>query len=166
MPTNISLNDLIEGLAGAVIEAQDRIEQHQIANLLGYFDENQRPKSLVVRMPTINPNAVEGSEDLYRTPLLPLVSSNPIKIKEMEVSFDVDLSELKEKSLGESDDKGNKHGSKKNIFVDMAGGKSKTKGGSIHVVLRVDSSEPTEGAARLINHLAQVQGVYKTMKVD
>ena len=55
MASNIPLNDLIEALAGAVIEAQDNIEQHQISNLLGYFDSQNRPKSLVVRMPSIHP---------------------------------------------------------------------------------------------------------------
>jgi len=54
---------------------------------------------------------------------------------------------------------------KKSLFVDIAGGKQ-DKGGSIHVVLRVESSEPTDGAARLMNHLTQTQGVFKTFKVD
>jgi hypothetical protein len=31
------------------------------------------------------------------------------------------------------------------------------------VVLRVEGSEPTDGAARLINHLAQTQGVFRTV---
>ncbi|MHB1184404.1 MAG: DUF2589 domain-containing protein [Desulfobulbia bacterium] len=171
MASNIPLNDLIEALAGAVIEAQDNIEQHQISNLLGYFDSQNRPKSLVVRMPSIHPQAEEGSEDMYRAPLLPLVSSNMLKIKDVEITFDVDLGQLTEESAGQADkastedDRQEGEASKKNIFVDMAGGKQ-TKAGSIHVVLRVEGSEPTEGAARLINHLAQTQGVFKTFKVE
>jgi hypothetical protein len=169
MSTSIPLNDLIEALAGAVIEAQDRIEQHQISNLFGYFDDQRRPKSLVVRMPSINPNAEEGSEDLYRTPILPLVSTNLLKIKDVEVSFDVDLGEMKDKDINQTEsDKELKENEvrKKDIFIDMAGGRLKNKTGSIHVVLRVESSEPTEGSARLINHLAQIQGIYKTVKVE
>jgi hypothetical protein len=48
----------------------------------------------------------------------------------------------------------------------MAGGLTKNRRGSIHLVLRVEGSEPTDGKARLINHLAQTQGVFKTVKVE
>ncbi|MDR3641572.1 MAG: DUF2589 domain-containing protein [Humidesulfovibrio sp.] len=168
MASNIPLNDLIEALAGAVIEAQDNIEQHQISNLLGYFDSDNRPKSLVVRVPSIQAEAESGSEDLYRAPLLPLVSSNMLKIKDVEITFDVDLGQM---SDGPADPAAGGKGQpeaeapRKSIFVDMAGGKQ-SKAGSIHVVLRVESSEPTDGAARLINHLAQTQGVYRTFKSE
>lgn len=171
MASNIPLNDLIEALAGAVIEAQDNIEQHQISNLLGYFDSQNRPKSLVVRLPSTNPQAEEGSEDYYRAPLLPLVSTNLLKIKDVEITFDVDLGQFTEEPLVLKNKADTESGRqecetpKKNIFVDMAGA-GKNKGGNIHVVLRVEGSEPTDGAARLINHLAQTQGVFKTVKVD
>ncbi|MBU2537702.1 MAG: DUF2589 domain-containing protein [Proteobacteria bacterium] len=171
MASNIPLNDLIEALAGAVIEAQDNIEQHQISNLLGYFDSQNRPKSLVVRMPSIHPQAEEGSEDMYRAPLLPLVSSNMLKIKDVEITFDVDLGQFTEEPAIQTD-KANtddvrqeNDAQKKNIFVDIGGGKQ-SKAGSIHVILRVEGSEPTEGAARLMNHLTQTQGVFKTFKVE
>lgn len=170
MASNIPLNDLIEGLAGAVIEAQDKIEQHQICNLLGYFDSQNRPKSLVVRLPSVNPEAEQGSEDYYRAPLLPLVSTNMLKIKDVEITFDVDLGQLTEEAV-EAADKASTEDqrqelatTKKSISVDMGGGKN--KGGSIHVVLRVEGSEPTDGAARLMNHLAQTQGVFKTVTVE
>jgi len=166
MASNIPLNDLIEALAGAVIEAQDNIEQHQISNLLGYFDSDNRPKSLVVRVPSIQPQAEEGAEDLYRAPLLPLVSSNMLKIKDVEITFDVDLGQLTDGPSGAAEGKGQEsEAPRKSIFVDMAGGKQ-DKAGSIHVVLRVESAEPTDGASRLINHLAQTQGVYRTFKSD
>ncbi len=172
MASNIPLNDLIEALAGAVIEAQDHIEQHQISNLLGYFDSNNRPRSLVVRLPSINPQAGEGSEDLYRAPLLPLVSTNLLKIRDVEITFDVDLGQLTEEPAGEVAKAGAEEGPleseapRKNILVDMAGGLARKKGGNIHVVLRVEGAEPTDGVARLMNHLAQTQGVFKTIKAD
>lgn len=172
MASTIPLNDLIEALAGAVIEAQDNIEQHQISNLLGYFDGQNRPKSLVVRMPSTNPHAEEGAEDFYRAPLLPLVSTNLLKIKDVEITFDVDLGQFSEKPAEQAVKADSEEWQqerdipKKNIFVDVVGGQHKNKAGSIHVVLRVEGSEPTDGAARLMNHLAQTQGVFKTVKVD
>lgn len=172
MSSNIPLNDLIEALAGAVIEAQDKIEQHQIANLRGYFDDQYRPESLLVRVPSINPHAEQGSEDYYRAPLLSLVSTNLLKIKDVEITFDVDLGQLRHEpplpNIRVDKDNVEKKENvkpKKNIFVDMAGGWLKSKGGSVHVVLRVEGSEPTDGAARLINHLTQTQGVIDTFKV-
>lgn len=165
MASNIRLNDLIEALAGAVIEAQDCIERHQLSNLLEYFDKNKRPKCIEMRLPSIQPMAKAGAEDFYRAPLLPLVSSNPLKIKDVEVTFDVDLGQLTEGAAGEArkaipgledDDT-----PRKNILVDMAVG-AQNKGGSIHVVLRVEGAEPTDGAARLMNHLTQTQGVFHT----
>jgi len=169
MASNIQLNDLIEALAGAVIEAQDSIERHQLSNLMGYFDKNNRPRNLEVRLPSIQPKAEEGAEDFYRAPLLPLVSSNMLKIKDVEVTFDVDLGQLTEKP-DEDARKAipgweEKDKPSKSLCVDMAVGKE-DKGGSIHVVLRVESSEPTDGVTRLMNRLTQTQGVYNTIKVD
>jgi hypothetical protein len=170
MAAQTSLNDLIEALAGAVIEAQDRIERHQIANLKSYFDGNDRPVSFIVKLPSIHPQAGEDYEDYYRAPLLPLVSTNLLKIKDVEVSFDAELGELHEASeqdaLKEGAGQPAERGLRKNIYVDTTSARGKPTGGSVHVVLRVEGSEPTDGAARLINHLTQVQGVFKTVKVE
>jgi hypothetical protein len=37
---------------------------------------------------------------------------------------------------------------------------------TVHVVLRVEGSEPTGGISRLTNHLMQTQGAFKTVKND
>ncbi|MFP4462126.1 MAG: DUF2589 domain-containing protein, partial [Thermotogota bacterium] len=89
MSTNSTLHDLIEALAGSVIEAQDRIEKHQYSNIKRYFDDNGRPRSFEIRLPSIDPNAKPNDEDCYRVPILPLVPLNPLKIKDIELSFDV-----------------------------------------------------------------------------
>lgn len=165
MPT-IPLDDLIEALAGAIIDAQDQIEQHQLSNLLNYFDDQQRPKSLMIRLPSMHPDAGEDSEDLYRAPLLPLVSPNQLKIKDVELTFDVDLGNLSETPVDVGSESGDTSGVRKNILVDLGGVKSKDKKGSIHIVLRVEGVEATDGASRLISHLSQTQGVVNTIQVD
>lgn len=164
--TTIRLDDLIEALAGAIIDAQDQIEQHQLSNLLNYFDSQQRPKSLMIRLPSLHPEAGVDSEDMYRTPLLPLVSPNQLKIKDVELTFDVDLGTLSESQADGDRPSGDAPGKRKNILVDLAGGKSKEKKGSIHIVLRVEGVDPTDGASRLINHLSQTQGVVNTVQID
>lgn len=185
MAGQTSLNDLIEALAGAVIEAQDRIEQHQMANLGAYFDEHNRPKSVLIRLPSQHPQAGEYDEDLYRAPLLPLVSTNVLRIKDVEISFDAELGDLSEDvSSAPSPDSpaapaqpaetGAADGGwlakpppgRSRIGIDTSASASSRKQSSVHVVLRVEGTEPTDGAARLINHLAQTQGVFKTVKAE
>ena len=178
---NIALEDLIEALAGAVIEAQDAIEKHQISNLASYFSpvnsaDNPadpsgpfRPKRIVLRVPSLRPDAGENEEDEYQAPLLSLVSTNQLKIKDVEISFDVDMGILTEGDAGAKPPEGGSAGNpaaRKSVSVDMGGGLLKRKGGNIHVVLRVEGGEPTEGAARLINHLNQTQGVFRKVDVD
>ncbi|MBD4046715.1 DUF2589 domain-containing protein [Xanthomonas citri] len=171
----ISLNDLIEALAGAVIDAQDRIEQHQMANLGAFFDEDNRPRSVLIRLPSQHPEAGENDEDLYRAPLLPLVSSNVLRIKDVEISFDAQLGELSE--LGEAvvpdalavpavveDWHPKPPALPGQIGIDLGSNAKNARNSAVHVVLRVEGSEPTEGVARLINRLAQSQGVFKTVK--
>lgn len=171
MANPVSLNDLIEALAGAVIDAQDRIEQHQLSNLSNYFDEQNRPKSVLIRLPSQHPNAAEGDEDLYRAPLLPLVPSNMLKIKDVEISFDVDLGaiadELGPSAASEPAPKGSSWAEEmanlsKRVSVHTRAGVMGRRGGLLHVVMRVEGSEPSDGVSRLLNHLAQTQGVIKT----
>jgi hypothetical protein len=175
MAAQISLNELIEALAGAVIEAQDRIEKHQIDNLRTYFDpKTLRPHVLNVRLPSMHPQAEEGAEEMYRAPVLGLVPATLLKIKDVEISFDVDLIELAEQGPQPAAEPGpgepqpaepaagtapRAPGPIKNVRVDLRAGFLRRRAGAVHVVLRVEASEPTEGVARLINHLVQTQGV-------
>lgn len=170
MAAQTSLNTLIEAIAGAVVDAQDRIEQHQMSHLSDFFDEDNRPKSVVIRMPSMHPDAGEDDEDLYRAPILPLVSTNVLRIKDVEITFDADIGPLIEGDTPDDDStsqpgwKGKPASSRPHLRVDPAAGGKEGKGGSVHVMIRVEGSEPTDGAARLMNHLSQTQGVFKTFK--
>lgn len=177
MPTQTPLPGLIEAMAGAVIDAQDRIEKRQLANLGDYFDDDNRPKSIVMRMPSMQPGATQSDEDLYRAPLLPLVSSNFLRIKDVEISFDADLGSLvhgAEETASEDAPNKGKRGWRRGgeptktpqVQVDTTIKAGRSKAGSVHVVLRVEGSEPTEGAARLMNHLTQTQGVFRTFRYE
>ncbi len=173
MAYQLSLNELVEALAGAIIEAQDRIEQHQISNLARYFDRDGRPESLNVRLPSLHPQAETGDEETYRAPYLALVSTHLLKIKDVELSFDVDLVEIGEAApdggsappAAPAPAKGSiqaaqaRRAPTRNVQVDLRAGFLRRRAGSVHVLLRVEGSEPAEGAARLVNHLVQTQGV-------
>ena len=159
MARQVSLNDLIEALANAVIEAQDRIEQHQISNIRRYFDSDNRPVSVHLRIPSLDPKAEEGAETHYRVPLLALVSNNPLKIKDVEISFDADISEFSELEK-EEEPKDTKEWQGKSdgkaVKVDMGSGLLGKGKKTAHVVMRVEGGEPTEGMARLIHELLKL----------
>lgn len=157
MSSSIPLKDLIESLAGAVIEAQDKVEQHQLESLAKFFDRDKRPKSMVMRVPSIRPDAGENEYDLYRAPLLPLVSMNQLKIKDVQISFDADIGQM----IGGETDENGKQESDKTVTINFSGNKSEKSSGSIKISMKVEGSEPTDGAARLMNHLSQTQGVFR-----
>jgi hypothetical protein len=176
MSTQTPLPGLIEAMASAVIDAQDRIEKRQLASIGDYFDEDNRPKSIVIRMPSMHPDANDGDEDLYRAPLLPLVSTNFLRVKDVEISFDADLGSLVEEPDDDPPEAGplkkprpwgrRRDGKSPVVQVDTSIRGGKGKSGSVHVVVRVEGIDPTDGAARLMNHLAQTQGVFRTFGRD
>jgi len=156
MPVRVSLNDLIESIANAVIDAQDRIEQHQVDNIKSYFDEDNRPVSVHLRVPSSDPDAEEGAEEHLRVPLLALTSNNPLRIKEVEISFDADITEFEVADKGEGNLETKEWGGKltgKAVKVDMRSGLLRKDKKTAHVVLKVEGGEPTEGMARLIHEL-------------
>ena len=53
MSGTMTFHSLIEALAGAVIEAQDSIEMHQLSNLRDFFDEDNRPRSVTIVGPSM-----------------------------------------------------------------------------------------------------------------
>lgn len=161
-----SLDNLIEGLAGAVVEAQNRIETHQIKNFLSFFDRDSRPKTIDITLPSLHPDK-KDQDSYYRVPLLPLVSSSLLRIKEVEISFDTDLigiSETDEESEGQGKPEklapGNEAPKKlKSINLDIrSGGAFRKKTGTAHVVMKVEGRDISEGMARLLDRLLQTQG--------
>ncbi len=166
-----SLDNLIEGLAGAVVEAQRRIETHQIDNFLSFFDEDRRPRKIDILVPSLHPESL-GEDVRYRVPLLPLVASSLLRIKEVEISFDTDLVGLSEVDNADNADADAEPRSSspldpdapaartlRSIDLDLrGGGVFRKKPGSVHVVMKVEGREISEGMARLVDRLIQVQG--------
>lgn len=175
MATSITLKDLLEALASAVIGAQDRIERHQIAALGSYFDSDNRPKSVLMRLPSLHPGAEEGDEDYYRAPLLALTPTNPLRIREVEIDFDVQLGEIgEEETTVPAEDEGDNETTngwrpgapRKTVQIDMRAPTKGTATSAVHVRVKVENTDITAGVAKLTNHLSQTQGVFKTVKVD
>lgn len=168
MATSITLRDLLEALAGAVIGAQDHIEEHQTASLGQYFDSDNRPQSVLIRLPSLHPGAKDGDEDYYRAPLLSLVPTNPLHIREVEIDFDVQLGEIGEEAVTPAASEQPSQAwqadePRKTVQIDTRVPQG-TQAGAVHVRVKVKSAESTAGMAKLVNHLSQTQGVFKTVK--
>jgi len=172
VPDGVTLHDLIEALANAVTEAQDKIERFQISNISRYFDENHRPVSVEVRVPSLSPYVEEGTEDILRIPLLALVGSVRLAIKDVEISMEIDLGDLTTVELptppaapaGQAGAPPTPPGApaagwgpqepRRAVIVDVRSPRVREHA-MAKVVLRVESQEPTEGLARLMLDLNQ-----------
>lgn len=173
---NLSLHHLIQSIAGAVAEAQDKIHRYQITAVRQYFDADNRPVSVDVRLPSMAPDAQDGDERLVRVPLLSLIGARLLAVKDMEISFDVGLggqpdpgrpapAKNTEKDTAKDADKDtgkDDAGGKPDVWptdthtplsVDMSASKNRDGGPMAHITLRVESQPPSEGMARLIHHL-------------
>jgi hypothetical protein len=172
----LSFSHLVEAISRSVAKAQDQVERHQIKNLLNYFDQNSRPHGIEFKVPSRRSGAEPGEEDLYTVPLLALVSINVLKIKDVEIKFSVDMGEMTEEPTAAPDSNApagvapDASPDEPDLHKKMAGFASAMKtlnvstttgrgGGKVRVSLRVTGSEPSEGAARLLDYLAQMQGV-------
>lgn len=173
MASKESLDNLIEGLAGAVVEAQQRIETHQIKNFLNFFTEHKRPKTINIKVPSLDPEKKDVDGDvkdaLYCVPLLPLVASSLLRIKEVEISFDTDLAGVTEQTEEHKNNDADEILEKENITLtstllksidlDLRGsGVFSKKTGSIHVVMKIEGRDISEGMARVVDRLIQTQG--------
>jgi len=171
---NLSLHHLIESIAGAVAAAQDKIQRYQISAVRQYFDADNRPVGVDVRLPSMAHDAKEGDERLVRVPLLSLVGARLLAVKDMEISFDVGLGAQEESvavpsPAGDqaaggqsgadlSGDDGQDAGAwptetHKPLSVDMGASRNRDGGPMAHITLRVESQPSSEGMARLIHHL-------------
>lgn len=168
---SFSLHHLIQSIAGAVAEAQDKIHRYQISAISQYFDADNRPVGVDVRLPSLAHDAEEGEERIVHVPLLSLIGMRPLAVKDMEISFDVGLGTPEHAKDAAAKDAA-KDGPGKDdearddtkdddwpddkhtpISIDMSASKHRDSGPMARITLRVESQPPSEGMARLIHLL-------------
>jgi len=165
MANFVGLQDLVHALARAVIDAQRQVDRAQIANLAGYLDGQQRPQMLTLRVPSLRPEAAPGDEDVYQAPLIGLVGHSLLRIKQVEVSFDVELGDLSDAATPQPQKAPAAAGAaaadiKRTLSVNPAVTASvKQEGSTAHVVLTMEAIEQPEGIARMVSELTRTQGV-------
>jgi len=170
----VPLQALIHAIASAVTEAQQEVEKAQVANLLTYLDREYRPLTLQLRVPSIRPEAAPGEEDTYQAPLLALVPQSMLRIKQVEISFDIELGDLadpatapKTKQKTKSDAPATAKAADvlsaqltRNLNVNPAVSATvKQQGTSAHVVVTIESVDQPDGVSRLVMDLTKTQGI-------
>jgi hypothetical protein len=94
MADALSLHELITALTGAVTQAQDAIQQHQLGAIGRYFNPEGHPLAYTFQLP--NPSR-DPAKPLHRpvlVPLLSLLEPNLLAISEFTVDFRVALGSL------------------------------------------------------------------------
>ncbi len=169
MADGVTLHDLIEAIANAVIGAQDKVERYQISNIRRFFDDNNRPVGVEVTLPKMA--ARDGEEITLRVPLIALVGATRLSIKDVEITMDVELGELTAMPTGDippdlasSMDASaaagwDKPDSRKAVILDMHAPRGADRPATARVVMRVESHDPPEGVARLMVELNKRIGI-------
>lgn len=159
-----SLHLLIQSIAGAVAEAQDKIQRFQVSTVREYFDDDNRPVCIEMRLPSTAPDALHGEERVVRVPLLSLVGPRLLAVKDMEVAFDVgltaDQSEAPESVPAAADAPGDQPSAWPRephtiLNVDLGARRNGEGGPLAHVTLKVETQPCSEGMARLLQNLNQ-----------
>jgi hypothetical protein len=166
----VPLQALVHSIASAVTDAQQEVEKAHIANLVTYLDREHRPLTLQLRVPSIRPEAAPGEEDTYQAPLLALVPQSMLRIKQVEISFDIELGDLAAPASApktRSDAPGAAKAAAvlsaqltRNLNVNPAVSATvKRQGTSAHVVVTIESVDRPDGVSRLVMDLTKTQGI-------
>ncbi|HZH13089.1 MAG TPA: DUF2589 domain-containing protein [Archangium sp.] len=154
----IGLHHLVEAIASSVIEAQDELEQYQLASLRRYFDEDSRPKQVSMLVPSLSHG--DDKDINIRVPWLALIRPNQLAIKDIQIDMEVGLLEFDPhaaRAPGETQDSVELPALEGSgtLQVDVASLSRNDKRNSAKIVLRVEGHEPSDGLARMVHELVK-----------
>ena len=158
MAGSIGLHQLVEAIASSVIEAQDELEQYQLASLRRYFDEDSRPKQVTMQVPSLSHG--DDKDINIRVPWLALIRPNQLAIKDIQIDMEVGLLEFDPHAARppevpqDSVELPSLEGSG-TLQVDVASLQRNDKRNSAKIVLRVEGHEPSDGLARMVHELVK-----------
>jgi hypothetical protein len=166
----VPLQALVHAIASAVTDAQQEVEKAHVANLVSYLDRENRPLTLQLRVPSIRPEAGLGEEDTYQAPLLALVPHSMLRIKQVEISFDIELGDLADAATAPKTKSNAPTATKaadvlsaqlaRNLNVNpVVSATVKQQGTSAHVVVTIESVEQPDSVSRLVTDLTKTQGI-------
>lgn len=169
-----SLHKLVVAISNAVLQAQEKVETAQLNNLMSYFyrkpgKKGYFPLAMKVNLPSLKPGAEPGDTEAYRVPYLSVLPYSSLRIKRVDVDFDVAFGglgtpEAREKEEGGAiaEDGRTFPGSSDlpNLSIDM-GSLKNSSNVMAHVKLCLEGVDVPEGTARLINELIKTNQTYE-----
>ena len=140
-----SLDDLLKGVYGAVIDAQNLVEQHYIREInKDFFNEDGSPKTIMVQLP-----GPSGDLQKYPLPVATLVPNNFLAIDKLKIKTTVCITP-------HDDDDTKSGGSRiKRFFTDF--GSKRSEGNEPTTVeISFKGGNPPEGLARVKDKLIKL----------
>lgn len=145
-----SLGALVEAFQQAVDRAQEQLQAYQLRMLQTYFDEDNRPLYVRLRLPRLaengkgeNGNGIEHLE--VEVPRLSLVKMGTVLLDELEIDFPLRLQEL----INGAEEKASE------LMVEFPGS-IQEKEKCAHVRIRFKNGEPPEAVMKLNDTLLSI----------
>jgi hypothetical protein len=142
---NTGLQNLLEGIQGAIIGAQDLMQKQHTDEMKKLFYKNGKPKVQKVKMPYLNTN----NEIEYRNidvPLMALTPPSALKISKLNVKFEAKLH-----GIGPPE---GKPAEKSGMKLSLGG--MFNRGTTVQCEIQFEGTEPPEGWMLINDELVKV----------
>ena len=138
-------DDLISAIQEAVVRAHETSEQQHVRMMGRFFDdETGEPEMLTLNLPFLDPKETDIQYKEVKVPTLCLVPFNSIKIKDIEVTAEVEFQNVK------VDVGGNK------ISAKLRGGGFGRKGNRAKIKITVEGGDPPEALLKLNDTIVKI----------
>lgn len=156
----MEIDRFIKAISGAVVEAQNSVQQQHLGTLWQFFHEGA-PVSVELNLPRVDPATGQQAPVKVSVPLMTLVNHAQLGIEEMQVTMQVDMSETSpppgaegKVASGPSPAPGWRAPEYHPVLgVATTTGKQPGAPGMANVTLSIKAAETPEGLARLLEHL-------------
>ena len=138
-------DDLISAIQEAVVRAHETSEDQHVRMMDRFFDnETGEPEMLTINLPYMDPAQGEIQYREVKVPKVCLVPFNSIKIKDIEVTAEVEFQNIKSDN-GQS-----------KISARLRGGGFGRKANKAKIKIRVEGGDPPEALLKLNDTLVKI----------
>ena len=142
-----SLQGLLKSIQGAIVGAQEMMQNQHIDELAKFFNDDGTPKTQKMMLPRIDK---DGNQEWVEVAVPLIVFSPPssLRIKKLKVDFDAIMSGIGNK---ENEDDGDE---KRCVHLHLGG--MFNRGAKVHCEIQFEGTEPPEGWMRINDELVKV----------
>jgi len=141
-----SLNGLLKSIQGAIVGAQEMMQQQHIDDLKKFVNDDGSPVTQKMLLPRIGADGKQEWAEV-EIPLIVLSPPSSLRIKKLKVDFDAVLSGTTQHKDGDEE-------GKECIHLKLGGMFS--RGAKVHCEIQFEGTEPPEGWMRINDELVKV----------